>query len=189
MGYENATPTELPRVRTIHNGLTIHDAWVRTIHNKWRAASSSISYRVAKAERPHPNPPPKRVRATQLPKLSRNELHPLGEDWGGASTSSCFCTGVSRTFFTVVTAGVMQSMTVVMVPMPRRKTCFPIGIGDSTAKAKLPAVATAFCVYFIPFGDEQMKSHSGRPAISSNSAGVAITQPRVAGEARYPGYI
>ena len=48
----------------------------------------------------------------------------------------------------------MQSMTVVMVPMPRRKTCFPIGIGDSTAKAKPPAVATAFCVYFIPFGDE-----------------------------------
>ena len=83
----------------------------------------------------------------------------------------------------------MQSMTVVMVPMPRRKTCFPIGIGDSTAKAKPPAVATAFCFYFIPFGDEQMKSHSGRPAISSNSVGVAISQPRVAGEARYPGYI
>mgnify|MGYP003498670650 FL=1 len=83
----------------------------------------------------------------------------------------------------------MQSMTVVMVPMPRRKTCFPTGIGDSTAKAKPPAVATAFCVYFIPFGDEQMKSHSGRPTISSNSAGVAISQPRVAGEARYPGYI
>ena len=92
-------------------------------------------------------------------------------------------------FFTVVTAGVMQSMTVVMVPMPRRKTCFPIGIGDSTAKAKPPAEATAFCVYFIPFGDEQMKSHSGRPAISSNSVGVAISQPRVAGEARYSVYI
>ena len=83
----------------------------------------------------------------------------------------------------------MQSMTVVMVPMPRRKTCFPIGIGDSTAKTKPPAVATAFCVYFIPFGDEQMKSHNGRPAISSNPVGVAIFQPRVAGEARYPGYI
>ena len=107
----------------------------------------------------------------------------------GPFQSSCFCTGASRTFFTVVTAGVMPSMTVVMVPMPRRKTCFPIGIGDSTAKAKPPAVATAFCVYFIPFGDEQMKSHSGRPTSSSNSAGVAIFQPRVAGEARYPGYI
>ena len=92
-------------------------------------------------------------------------------------------------FFTVVSAGVMHRMTVVMAPMPRRKTCFPIGIGDSTAKAKPPAVATAFCVYFFPFGDEQMKSHSGRPAISSNSVGVAISQPRVAGEARYPGYI
>ena len=53
-------------------------------------------------------------------------------------------------FFTVVIAGVMRGMTVVMAPMPRRKTCFPIGIGDSTAKAKPPAVATAFCVYFIP---------------------------------------
>ena len=81
-------------------------------------------------------------------------------------------------FFTVVTAGVMQSMTVVMVPMPRRKTCFPIGIGDSTAKAKPPAVSTAFCVYFFPFGDEQMKSHSGRPTISSNSVGVAVSRRR-----------
>ena len=92
-------------------------------------------------------------------------------------------------FFTVVSAGVMHRMTVEMAPMPRRKTCFPTGIGDSTAKAKPPAVATAFCVYFIPFGDEQINAHSGRPAISSNSVGVAISQPRVAGEARYPGYI
>ena len=92
-------------------------------------------------------------------------------------------------FFTVVTAGVMQCMTAVLVPMPRRKTCFPTGIGDSTAKAKPPAVATAFCVYFIPFGDEQINAHSGRPVSSSNSVGVAFPQPRVAGEARYPGYI
>ena len=106
-------------------------------------------------------------------------------------------------FFTVVIAGVMHRMTVVMVPMPRRKTCFPTGIGDSTAKAKPPAVATAFCVYFIPFGDEQINAHSGRPASSGNSEpkvtgvaraarkgnGVAFPQPRVAGEARYPGYI
>ena len=72
----------------------------------------------------------------------------------------------------------MQSMTVVMVPMPRRKTCFPTGIGDSTAKAKPPAVATAFCVYFIPCGDEQINAHSGRPAISSNSVGVAFSRRR-----------
>ena len=83
----------------------------------------------------------------------------------------------------------MQCMTAVLVPMPRRKTCFPTGIGDSTAKAKPPAVATVFCVYFIPCGDEQINAHSGRPAISSNSVGVAFPQPRVAGEARYPGYI
>ena len=90
-------------------------------------------------------------------------------------------------FFTVVTAGVMQSMTVVMVPMPRRKTCFPIGIGDCTAKAKPPAVPTAFCVYFSPVWVEQIKAHSGMPTSSGNSVGVAIPQPRVEGKARYPG--
>ena len=70
-----ATPTELPRVRTIrygltthapsvhtihsaliiHNtwvrtiyyGLTTHDAWVLTIHNKWRPTSSGNSVGVA----------------------------------------------------------------------------------------------------------------------------------------------
>ena len=50
----------------------------------------------------------------------------------------------------MVTAGVMHRMTVGMAPMPRRKTCFPTGIGDITAKAKPPAVPTAFCVYFSP---------------------------------------
>ena len=53
-------------------------------------------------------------------------------------------------FFTVVIAGVMHSMTVVMAPMPRRKTCFPTSIGDIPTKAKPPAVPTAFCVQFIP---------------------------------------
>ena len=38
LGYVIATPSELPRVRTIHNGLTIHDPSVRTIHNKWKAS-------------------------------------------------------------------------------------------------------------------------------------------------------
>ena len=33
LGYVIATPSELPGVRTIHNGLTIHDPGVRTIHN------------------------------------------------------------------------------------------------------------------------------------------------------------
>ena len=81
----------------------------------------------------------------------------------------------------------MQSMTVVMVPMPRRKTCFPTGIGDIPTKAKPPAVPTAFCVYFSPVWVEQIKAHSGMPTSSGNSVGVAIPQPRVAGEARYPG--
>ena len=151
-----------------------------------------------------PQPSPKGGRSTQPPQTQR-EWTPA--PWGGQGRGfrrtgegllqaavfvpapADFFLPPTAAFFTVVTAGVMQSMTVVMVPMPRRKTCFPIGIGDSTAKAKPPAVATAFCVYFIPFGDEQMKSHSGRPTISSNSVGVAISQPRVVGEARYPGYI
>ena len=50
----------------------------------------------------------------------------------------------------MVIAGVMHSMTVVMAPMPRRKTCFPTGIGDIPTKAKQPAETTAFCVQFIP---------------------------------------
>ena len=33
LGYVIATPSELPGVRTIHNGLTIHAPSVRTIHN------------------------------------------------------------------------------------------------------------------------------------------------------------
>ena len=163
------------------------------------------------SQKPLPDPPQREGVPPNHLKHSENGLPPLGEGRGGAlggQGRGIRMAGVgllqaavfvpapaglflppTAAFFTVVTAGVMQSMTVVMVPMPRRKTCFPIGIGDSTAKAKPPAVATAFCVYFIPFGDEQMKSHSGRPAISCNSAGLAISQPRVAGEARYPGYI
>ena len=90
-------------------------------------------------------------------------------------------------FFTVDTAGVMHRMTVGMAPMPRRKTCFPTGIGDIPTKAKPPAVPTAFCVYFSPVWVEQIKAHSGMPTSSGNSVGVAIPQPRVAGEARYPG--
>ena len=33
LGYVIATPSELPGVRTSHNGLTIHAPSVRTIHN------------------------------------------------------------------------------------------------------------------------------------------------------------
>ena len=97
----------------------------------------------------------------------------------------------------------MQRMTVEMAPMPRRKTCFPTGIEGITTKAKPPAVPTAFCVYFIPMWVEQIKANSGMLTSSGNSEptvtgavgaarkgnGVAFPQPRVAGEARYPGYI
>ena len=168
LGYENATPTELPRQRG-----------PSPVLHKGRELMLTASNTAGKAPAPWGGPG-RGFRRTGVWLLQAAVFVPAPAGLFLPPTAA---------FFTVVTAGVMQSMTVVMVPMPRRKTCFPIGIGDSTAKAKPPAVATAFCVYFIPFGDEQMKSHSGRSAISSNSVGVAISQPRVAGEARYPGYI
>ena len=52
-------------------------------------------------------------------------------------------------FFTVVAAGVMPRMTVVMVGTMRRKTRFPTGVTTSATKAKPPADATAFCVFVV----------------------------------------
>ena len=89
----------------------------------------------------------------------------------------------------MVTAGVMHRMTMGMVVTTRRKTCFPTVGTTVTTKAKPPAVPTAFCVYIILMWVEQMIAHIGIPASSGNSVGVAFPQPRVAGEARYPGYI
>ena len=54
-------------------------------------------------------------------------------------------------FFTVVAAGVMPRMTVVMVVAMRRKTRFPTGVTTSATKAKPPADATAFCVLSLPY--------------------------------------
>ena len=54
-------------------------------------------------------------------------------------------------FFTVVAAGVMPRMTVVMVVTMRRKTRFPTGGDTSSTKAKPPAAATAFCVLSLPY--------------------------------------
>ena len=54
-------------------------------------------------------------------------------------------------FFTVVAAGVMPRMTVVMVVTMRRKTRFPTGVTTRATKAKPPADATAFCVLSLPY--------------------------------------
>ena len=54
-------------------------------------------------------------------------------------------------FFTVVAAGVMPCMTVVMVVTMRRKTCFPTGVATSSTRAKPPAAAAAFCVLSLPY--------------------------------------
>ena len=105
-------------------------------------------------------------------KHSKNGLPPLGEGWGGAlgglgrgfrraseglPQSAVFLPAKAglflpptAAFFTVVSAGVMHRMTVGMAVTTRRKTCFPTVGTTGTAKAKPPAVPTAFCVYFIP---------------------------------------
>ena len=54
-------------------------------------------------------------------------------------------------FFTVVAAGVMPCMTVVMVVPARRKTRFPTGGDASSTKAKPPAAAAASCVLLLPY--------------------------------------
>ena len=122
--------------------------------------------------KPLPNPPQREGAPPNRLKHSKNGLPPLGEGWGGALGGlgmvfrsagegllpiNCFSTGASRTFlpptaafFTVVTAGVMHRMTVGMAVTTRRKTCFPTVGTTGTAKAKPPAVPTAFCVYFSP---------------------------------------
>ena len=51
----------------------------------------------------------------------------------------------------------MQRMTVGMVTMARRKTCFPTDIGSSPAKAKPTASVTAFCVYLNPLQQQRME--------------------------------
>ena len=54
-------------------------------------------------------------------------------------------------FFTVVAAGVMPRMTVVMVVTMRRKTRFPTGVATRATKAKPPAAAAAFCILSLPY--------------------------------------
>ena len=54
-------------------------------------------------------------------------------------------------FFTVVAAGVMPCMTVVMVVTMRRKTRFPTGVATRATKAKPPAAAAAFCILSLPY--------------------------------------
>ena len=107
-------------------------------------------------------------------------------------------------FFTVAADGVMHRITVGIVETARRKTRFPTVGTTVHAKAKPPSATTAFLYLF--YHPSRMQKIVGRthnchhasssnigvivgrkPASSSNSVGVAIPQPRVAGEARYPG--
>ena len=75
----------------------------------------------------------------------------------GNFLGNCFCTGASRTFFTavgrflfVVSSDVMLCMTVGVVMMAPRKTCFPVAIGATVTMAEPSEDATAFCVIRFP---------------------------------------
>ncbi len=130
LGYEIATPTELPRQR----------------------GPSPTSLK------PLPNPPQREGVPPNRLKHSKNGLPPLGGGPGrGFSKAAVFVPASAglflpptAAFFTVVTAGVMQRMTVEMMVTTRRKTCFPTVGTTVTTKAKPPAVSMAFCVYFSP---------------------------------------
>ncbi len=77
---------------------------------------------------------------------------------GEGLSKNCFFTAYGglferprAAFFTVVAAGVMLRMTVVLVLTMRRKTRFPTGVATSSTKAKPPAAAAAFCVLSSPY--------------------------------------
>ena len=107
----------------------------------------------------------------------RMDSRPLGRAGEGLPQAAVFVPAPAglflpptAAFFTVVSAGVMHRMTMGMTPMPRRKTCFPTGIGDIITKAKPPAVPTAFCVYFSP-SPTLPKGRAFHPT-TSNTAGM-----------------
>ena len=90
LGYEIATPTELPRVRTIHDGLFISLPSPCSI-NEWRTTTTAF--------------PPTApfhliiyIGRTSLPTLGYEKA--LNRVGAVPTTSSCFFTGDSRTFFT-----------------------------------------------------------------------------------------
>ena len=90
LGYEIATPTELPGVRTIHNGPLISLPSPCNI-NEWRTTTTAI-----------PTTAPLHliiyIEHTSLP-TPGHEKAPDRVD-ALTSSSSCFFTGDSRTFFT-----------------------------------------------------------------------------------------
>ena len=53
----------------------------------------------------------------------------------------------------------MQRMTVGVVTMARRKTCFPTDIGSNPTEAKPTASVTAFCVYLIPLQHQRVEHY------------------------------
>ena len=160
LGYEIATPTELPRVRTIIDGLLISLSSPCSI-NEWRTTCTAIP----------PTAPLHLIiyiGRTSLP-TSRHEKAP---DRVGAvpSTSNCFFTGDSRTFFTA--AGRFLN----------RGGCCRHAAHDGGDGGMTPTGNSYIHAH------KQHTLHDVRHVSCGNSVGVAIPQPRVAGEARYPGY-
>ena len=90
LGYEIATPTELPRVRTIHNGPLISLSIPCSINEK-RTTTTALP----------PTAPLHLIKYTGRTSLP-TPGHKRATDRVGAvpTTSSCFFTGDSRTFFT-----------------------------------------------------------------------------------------
>ena len=90
LGYENATLTELPRVRTIHNGPLISLSSPCSI-NEWRTTTTAL---------------PPTAPLHLIIYIGRTSLPTLGHEKkpdrvrAVPTTSSCFFTGDSRTFFT-----------------------------------------------------------------------------------------
>ena len=138
LGYEIATPTELPRVRPVH-----HRPHPNLPHGEEKKPKRCpYSNLLQGTERNH-NPL----------KHSENEFPPLGEGWGGAYNQlffyrqrRTFGTPKAR-FFTVAAVVAMQRMALGMVATTRRKTRFPHGVTTVTKKAKPTTAAMAFCIY------------------------------------------
>ena len=160
LGYEIATPTELPGVRTIHNGPLISLSIPCSI-NEWTTTTTAL---------------PPTAPLHLIIYIERTSLltpgHKRAPDQVGAvpSTSSCFFTGDSRTFFTA--AGRFLN----------RGGCCRHAAHDGGNAGMGPTGNSYIHTH------KQHTLHDVRHVSSGNSVGVAIPQPRVAGEARYPGY-